>query len=65
MEKGEIADYFPEMRALKSACKFNNCLHVNEPKCAILKAVEEGQIAPSRYHTYLGIINGEELQTEF
>jgi len=65
MEKGEIADYFPEMHALKSACKFNNCLHVNEPKCAILKAVEEGQIAPSRYHTYLGIINGEELQTEF
>ena len=65
MEKAEISDYFPEMRALKSDCKFNNCIHINEPKCAIIKAVEEGQIAPSRYHTYLGIINGEELETEF
>lgn len=65
MEKEELTDYFPEMRALKSDCKFNNCLHVNEPKCAIIKAVEDGKIAPSRYHTYLGIMNGEELETEF
>lgn len=62
MEKAEISDYFPEMRALKPDCKFNNCLHLNEPKCAIIKAVEEGRIAPSRYNTYLGIINGEELE---
>lgn len=65
MEKEEISDYFPEMRALKEQCKFNNCLHVNEPQCAITKAVEEGRIAASRYNTYLGIINGEELQTAF
>ncbi|HET6228029.1 MAG TPA: ribosome small subunit-dependent GTPase A, partial [Bacteroidia bacterium] len=65
MEKEEIADYFPEMRALKPECKFNNCLHLNEPKCAVIKAVEEGRIAVSRYNTYLGIINGEELETEF
>lgn len=62
MEKAEISDYFPEMRALKPDCKFNNCLHLNEPKCAIIKAVEEGRIAPSRYNTYLGIMNGEELE---
>lgn len=65
MEKEEISDYFPEMRALKPECKFNNCLHVNEPKCAIIKAVQEGRIAPSRYNTYIGIMNGEELQIEY
>ena len=65
MEKEEISDYFPEMRALKSECKFNNCLHINEPKCAIIKAVEEGHIAVSRYNTYLGIMNGEELEVEY
>jgi ribosome biogenesis GTPase / thiamine phosphate phosphatase len=65
MEKEEIADYFPEMRALKQECKFNNCLHMNEPKCAIIKAVEDGRIARSRYNTYLGIINGEELQVTY
>ncbi len=65
MEKEEIADYFPEMRALKMNCKFNNCLHINEPHCAIIRAVNEGKIAPSRYNTYLGIMKGEELQTEY
>lgn len=64
MEKEELADYFPEMRALKQNCKFNNCLHVNEPHCAIIKAVEEGKVAQSRYMNYLGIINGEELDIE-
>lgn len=61
MQKEEISDYFPEMRALKNECKFNNCLHLNEPKCAVLKAVEAGEIEPSRYQSYLGIMNGEEL----
>ena len=65
MEKEEISDYFPEMRALKHECKFNNCLHLNEPKCAVIRAVEEGRIAKSRYNTYVGIMHGEELQTEY
>lgn len=62
MEKEEIADYFPEMRALRNSCKFNNCMHINEPKCAVLAAVENGDIAQSRYNSYLGIINGEEME---
>ncbi|MBL7888734.1 MAG: ribosome small subunit-dependent GTPase A [Bacteroidia bacterium] len=62
MEKEEIADYFPEMRALRNACKFNNCMHINEPKCAVLEAIEKGEIATSRYNSYLGIINGEEME---
>ncbi len=64
MKKVELSDYFPEMRVRKGNCKFNNCLHMNEPQCAIIKAVEDGQIAPSRYSNYLGIMNGEELDVE-
>ena len=61
MKKEELTDYFPEMRAIKNKCKFNNCLHVNEPKCAVLAAVEADEIAASRYSSYLGILNGEEM----
>jgi ribosome biogenesis GTPase len=61
MKKEEIGHYFPEIRALLNECKFNNCIHVNEPHCAILKAVEEGCISDERYQSYLGILNGEEM----
>jgi ribosome biogenesis GTPase len=65
MQKEEITHYFPEMFAIKGQCKFNNCLHVNEPKCAVIAAVEKGEIALSRYNSYLGIVNGEELDVEY
>lgn len=65
MEKEEITDYFPEFHAIKHQCKFNNCLHVNEPKCAVIAAVERGEIAVSRYNSYLGIISGEELDVVY
>jgi ribosome biogenesis GTPase len=61
MKKEEVAHYFPEMLSKMNACKFNNCLHVNEPGCAILKAVEVGEISQERYQSYLGILNGEEM----
>jgi ribosome biogenesis GTPase / thiamine phosphate phosphatase len=61
MKKEEIGHYFPEIRAVMNDCKFNNCLHVNEPKCAVKKAVEEGKISEERYYSYLGILNGEEM----
>lgn len=65
MEKEEIGNYFREMHAIKDQCKFNNCIHLNEPKCAVIAAVERGDIAPSRYASYVSIINGEELETEY
>ena len=61
MKKEEIGHYFPEIRALLNECKFNNCIHVNEPHCSILKAVEDGRISEERYQSYLGILNGEEM----
>lgn len=52
----ELGDYFPEFHALKNECKFNNCLHVDEPKCAISTAVENGEISPTRYASYLQLL---------
>lgn len=65
MKKEEVGHYFPEIRELMGDCKFNNCLHVNEPKCAVLEAVHSGKIAPSRYSNYLGILQGEEMEEEY
>jgi len=59
-EPEEITDYFPEFFKLKSKCKFNNCLHINEPKCAIKDAVESDEIAYSRYNSYLQMVEGDE-----
>jgi ribosome biogenesis GTPase len=60
MEPQEISDYFPELFALKEGCKFNNCLHKEEPHCAVKKALEEDKIAWSRYQSYLKILEGDE-----
>jgi ribosome biogenesis GTPase len=60
MEKEEIGDYFRELFALKSECRFNNCLHLDEPGCAVKEALEEGTVALSRYRSYVQMITGEE-----
>ncbi|MFN5845053.1 MAG: ribosome small subunit-dependent GTPase A, partial [Flavobacteriia bacterium] len=56
LEKEFISHYFPEMRQLIGACKFHNCQHMNEPKCAVKEAVENEIIAQSRYATYLQLM---------
>jgi ribosome biogenesis GTPase len=58
IEKEEISHYFPEMLALINQCRFHNCLHLDEPNCAIKEAVMEGQIAQSRYFSYLSMMDG-------
>ena len=60
MEKQEIGDYYPEFFALKDECKFNNCLHKEEPKCAVKDALEKDEIAWSRYKSYLQLLEGDE-----
>lgn len=62
IEKEELGNYFPEFFALKEQCKYYNCLHLEEPKCAVKEALEEGTVAWSRYKSYLQIINGEDEQ---
>jgi len=60
MEQEEIGDYFPEFFALKEQCKFNNCLHKEEPKCAVKEALDNDKIPWSRYQSYLQILEGDE-----
>ncbi|WP_026452540.1 ribosome small subunit-dependent GTPase A [Aequorivita capsosiphonis] len=60
IDKEELGDYFPEFFELKEHCKFNNCLHLEEPQCAIKEALENEEIAWSRYKSYLQILAGEE-----
>jgi ribosome biogenesis GTPase len=61
MDEQELSDYFPEMRDLRQFCKFGSkCLHFNEPKCAIIEAVEAGKIELSRYENYLSMLSGKD-----
>jgi ribosome biogenesis GTPase / thiamine phosphate phosphatase len=62
MEKQEIGDYFPEFFAIKDQCKFNNCLHKDEPHCAVKNALEKDEITWSRYKSYTQILEGDEEQ---
>ena len=56
IEKNELSHYFTEMKALLNDCRFNNCMHVEEPGCAVKEAVEEGKISADRYVSYLNIL---------
>jgi ribosome biogenesis GTPase len=61
MAPQEISDYFVEMRELRLQCKYGSkCLHLQEPKCAIIAAVEDGEIAVSRYESYVSMVLGED-----
>lgn len=57
VSRQELSHYFPEMRERLNECQFNNCLHVNEPGCAVKNAVEEGSIDPGRFDSYLNILD--------
>ena len=60
MEKEEIPHYFVEFFELSKDCKYGNCTHTHEPGCAVLAALERGEIAPSRYQSYLSMLDDEE-----
>ena len=62
IEKEELGNYFPEFFARKRDCKFYNCLHLEEPKCAVKEALDAGEIPWSRYKSYLQILQGEDDQ---
>jgi len=60
ISKQEVSHYFPEMRIRLNDCQFNNCLHVNEPGCAIKEAVVNGEISEDRYVSYVNIMESIE-----
>jgi ribosome biogenesis GTPase len=61
--KHELSHYFPEMRALINQCHFNNCMHINEPNCAVKDAVNLGTVHPDRYYSYLNILDSIEKKS--
>lgn len=61
IDPAELSHYFREMRPLIGKCRFNNCRHVNEPACAVIKAVEEGSITEERYQSYRSILANEDI----
>jgi ribosome biogenesis GTPase len=63
--KEEVAERFPEMRALMDHCQFHNCTHVHEPNCAVIKALAKGEIDPGRYRNYISILNDEWEQLNY
>ena len=60
IDKNEIGGYFNEIAKLSQNCKFNNCLHNNEPSCAVKKAVDSNGISKSRYNNYLSLLNSDD-----
>ncbi|MDZ4845476.1 MAG: ribosome small subunit-dependent GTPase A [Chitinophagales bacterium] len=64
LEPHEVSHHFREMRELTGDCKFNNCLHVNEPKCAVKQALEERRISEERYKNYLNILEDSKTREE-
>lgn len=63
-KREEVGLYYPEMKSRLKDCKFYNCTHEHEPHCAIIKAVEDGEISIERYTNYINIMHGEELKIE-
>src|SRR5688500_12082670 len=57
ISKQEVSHYFPEMKVLIGQCQFNNCLHIDEPGCAIKKALDEGRLHIDRYISYCNIVD--------
>ncbi|MFT6849708.1 MAG: ribosome biogenesis GTPase [Sphingobacteriales bacterium] len=60
MKDAEISHYFPEMKELLGNCKFGDCLHIEEPDCAVREGFDEGLIAPTRYYSYMSILQNED-----
>ncbi len=57
ISKQELSHFFPEMRELINNCQFNNCMHINEPGCAVKNAVNAGTVSVDRYASYLTILD--------
>ncbi|MEQ8583506.1 MAG: ribosome small subunit-dependent GTPase A [Marinoscillum sp.] len=60
IEGSELGHYFPEIRTVMNDCRFHNCLHVNEPGCAVKKALEDGGITHERYYSYLSMLESDD-----
>lgn len=62
IDKSVLSHYFPEMREHLGNCRFNNCIHIKEPGCAVKEAYENDQIAPSRFYNYISMMEDDDFK---
>ena len=65
MEDEPLYHYFPEIFKISAKCKYHNCIHVNEPDCAVIQAIETGQVSPSRYRSYLNLLEEQKNASKY
>jgi len=65
MEDEPLFHYFPELFRISSACKFNNCKHVNEPDCAVIQALDKGEVRLTRYRSYINLLEEQENSSKY
>jgi ribosome biogenesis GTPase len=65
MEDEPLYHYFPELFKASAGCKFHNCIHVNEPDCAVVRSVQEGIISLSRYRSYLNLLEEQRAGSKY
>ncbi len=65
MENERLFHYFPEFFRISARCKYHNCIHVNEPDCAVIQAIESGELSPSRYNSYLNLLEEQKNTSKY
>ncbi len=65
MENEPLFHYFPEIFRVSARCKYHNCIHVNEPDCAVIQAIESGEISVSRYNSYLNLLEEQKNASKY
>jgi len=65
MEEEPLFHYFPEVFRISAQCKFHNCIHVNEPDCAVIQAVESGDISSTRYRSYMNLLEEQSNASKY
>ncbi len=65
MEDEPLYHYFPELFKVSTGCKYHNCIHVNEPECAVMRALESGRISWSRYKSYLNLLEEQQDESKY
>lgn len=65
MENEPLYHYFPELFKVSAGCKYHNCIHVNEPECAVIQSIESGKISLSRYKSYLNLLEEQQDSSKY
>jgi ribosome biogenesis GTPase len=65
MDDEPLFHYFPEIFKISAGCRYHNCIHLNEPGCAVIQAVETGEVSASRYNSYLNLLEEQKNSSRY